>query len=217
MITQCENKIMGMCGERQLQYKKTGLKFVSADVETRQEHRMHNSRTALNAKVYMEAKRNTGMLATLVNDTSREMQNLDEARGILVQTIISVKQQLKLKKRLLEENQLILAQLHQNEAAALFKMTEMGSNEPQHQQMKQLAVAALQIKAKILGRDHLFTLLSLFQIAQIDFRMNNIDQSIAAIEFIMKRLQGFGTQELHDMALAASINPISIQDDFSGF
>lgn len=60
----------------------------------------------------MEAKRNTGMLSTLVNDTSREMQNLDEARGILVQTIISVKQQLKLKKRLLEENQLILAQLH---------------------------------------------------------------------------------------------------------
>lgn len=52
------------------------------------------------------------MLSTLVNDTSREMQNLDEARGILVQTIISVKQQLKLKKRLLEENQLILAQLH---------------------------------------------------------------------------------------------------------
>lgn len=68
-----------------------------------------------------------------------------------------------------------------------------------------------------MGRDHLFTLLSLFQIAQIDFRMNNIDQSIAAIEFIMKRLQGLGTQELHDMALAASINPVSIQEDFSGF
>lgn len=61
----------------------------------------------------------------------------------MVQTIISVKQQLRLKKRLLEENQLILAQLHQNQATALFRMTEMGSNEPQHRQMKELAVAAL--------------------------------------------------------------------------
>ena len=114
LISQFEQKIMLLCGERQLQHKTGLIALVGGDAakQTTDPYLQQNKRNSLhtlNAKIFLEAKQGIKSFAKVFNETARQMQNPEDARIILLQSTKSLKEQMRLKESDLKQTQLIIA------------------------------------------------------------------------------------------------------------
>ncbi|CAL5983414.1 Conserved_hypothetical protein [Hexamita inflata] len=209
-----QQRILQLQGEKTRTYKRGLIKLTTPPQNAPDSVPIAPESQQLNAKVLLDAK--LGLkLGRLVNETTRQMQNPDRARVILVQSVRSVEQKLKIRREQLEQTNLIISQIHFNMAEVL-QNTRNTNNEIQSKQLKDLAVQALQTRARILGRTHLYTLQSLYQVAQIDFVTGNIEAAVISTEFLMQNLIQIDN-DLKAKLLQTSLNPINIGSEMSSF